>query len=560
VATVPADVESRRVAVSGSYAYVLGWRLQVVDVSNPESPEIVGFADMGYDGMWPWWLSDNFCVAVAESHAYVGLYTGAGGLHVVDISNPASPPTVGVVGTPGRPMDVEVSGSTAYVARLHAGLQVVDVSDPASPALVGSPYMRGSALAVAVSGSYAYVAAGWYRGCLQHESVPAPDGSEPGFLGQRDGVPGTGTRAGLQVFDVSDPAFPVRAGCVYVPDAPNEPENVAYDVAVSGSYAYVAATSGLHVVDISNPHSPTIVGSVPPESWGFPVRVAVSESHAYVVFTGFYEGWTGPTWLEVVDVIDPVSPVRVGSVEMPGAAWGVALSGSYAYIAGRQWLTHPTPGGQGGLRVVNISDPTSPEIVRTVATWCDYSDVVVSGGYAYVAAEYWGWFGKLHVWDISAFTAPEASGVVGEIGMGSAHAVTVLGDYVYVATEGGLRVFPIQCPQAVPAQAALASPGFTERDGRPGLHLAIPAPNPVSIRTELSFSLLARQHARLVLYDVAGRHVQTLVDRMLPEGAHSATWNARDHSGRRVAPGTYFARLTAGSETQTRKVVFLGGK
>jgi flagellar hook assembly protein FlgD len=46
----------------------------------------------------------------------------------------------------------------------------------------------------------------------------------------------------------------------------------------------------------------------------------------------------------------------------------------------------------------------------------------------------------------------------------------------------------------------------------------------------------------------------------LPRGEHSASWDGRDDSGLRVGGGTYFVKLTAGDITQTRKVVFLGGK
>jgi hypothetical protein len=44
----------------------------------------------------------------------------------------------------------------------------------------------------------------------------------------------------------------------------------------------------------------------------------------------------------------------------------------------------------------------------------------------------------------------------------------------------------------------------------------------------------------------------------LPAGDHAAIWDGRDDRGSRVAGGTYFARLQAGGEVQTRKVVLLG--
>jgi len=51
-------------------------------------------------------------------------------------------------------------------------------------------------------------------------------------------------------------------------------------------------------------------------------RVAVSGNHAYVA--------DRESGLQVIDVTNPASPQIVGSVSMPGSAWGVAVSGSYA--------------------------------------------------------------------------------------------------------------------------------------------------------------------------------------------------------------------------------------
>jgi hypothetical protein len=49
-----------------------------------------------------------------------------------------------------------------------------------------------------------------------------------------------------------------------------------------------------------------------------------------------------------------------------------------------------------------------------------------------------------------------------------------------------------------------------------------------------------------------------ILDEQLPEGDHSTAWHASDHHGQRVAGGTYFARLQAGGEVRTGKVVVLG--
>ncbi|MGH8528120.1 MAG: LVIVD repeat-containing protein, partial [Gammaproteobacteria bacterium] len=149
-------------------------------------------------------------VAVAGNYAYVtetvlqcefmDCYPVSGALHVIDISNPASPQRVGGYGIRGSAWDVAVSGKYAYVADDVAGLQIIDVSDPTSCVRVGNCDTSGSAVGVAMSGNCAYIADGYY---------------------------------GLQVFDVSNPT-----NCVRV--SGNDTSGFACGVAVVTDRIYMA--------------------------------------------------------------------------------------------------------------------------------------------------------------------------------------------------------------------------------------------------------------------------------------------------------------------------------
>ena len=66
---------------------------------------------------------------------------------------------------------------------------------------------------------------------------------------------------------------------------------------------------------------------------------------------------------------------NAGSVDTPGGAWGVAVSGDYAYVA--DYLS--------GLQVIDITTPASAQIVGSVDTPSEARGVAVSGNYAYVA-------------------------------------------------------------------------------------------------------------------------------------------------------------------------------
>src|SRR5262249_29199250 len=71
-------------------------------------------------------------------------------------------------------------------------------------------------------------------------------------------------------------------------------------------------------------------------------------------------------------------------------------------------------------------------------------------------------------------------------------------------------------------------------------------------RFELDLPHAAR--ARLALYDVMGRQVQTLVDADLPAGRHFANWDATSQG---VGAGLYWARLSVDGQTLLRRVTLL---
>ena len=89
-------------------------------------------------------------------------------------------------------------------------------------------------------------------------------------------------------------------------------------------------------------------------------------------------------------------------------------------------------------------------------------------------------------------------------------------------------------------------------------YLAASVPNPFNPQTVLSFGLAAPGRTSLVIYDLSGRKVCTLVDQeLLPAGVHSYSWNGRDDGGRNVAAGIYLYRVQAGDYVSTRKMTLL---
>ncbi len=84
-------------------------------------------------------------------------------------------------------------------------------------------------------------------------------------------------------------------------------------------------------------------------------------------------------------------------------------------------------------------------------------------------------------------------------------------------------------------------------------------PNPFNPVTTIRFELPQPVDTRLVVYDILGRRVKTLIDDRLPPGLHNARWDGSADGGNGVAAGVYLYRLTTPSFTESRKMLLLDG-
>lgn len=107
----------------------------------------------------------NRGLAISGNYVYVA--EGLAGLQIIDISDPVRPSILGSVDMPGFANDITVSGDYAYIADGSSGIIVLDISDPQLPAMVGSFISPGSARTIAVSDKYACVGSGSFLSLYQ---------------------------------------------------------------------------------------------------------------------------------------------------------------------------------------------------------------------------------------------------------------------------------------------------------------------------------------------------------------------------------------------------------
>jgi hypothetical protein len=90
-----------------------------------------------------------------------------------------------------------------------------------------------------------------------------------------------------------------------------------------------------------------------------------------------------------------------------------------------------------------------------------------------------------------------------------------------------------------------------------GFRLAQNSPNPFRPATRIMYEIPADCHVRLQIYDVAGKHVATLVDQYQAAGSKAVRWNGRGEDGSEVPSGIYFYRLESGTNIDVKKMALV---
>lgn len=85
-----------------------------------------------------------------------------------------------------------------------------------------------------------------------------------------------------------------------------------------------------------------------------------------------------------------------------------------------------------------------------------------------------------------------------------------------------------------------------------------PWPNPARASARWSYELPAAGTVELVAFDIAGRRVRRIAGGLRGAGQGEVSWDLRDDSGVRVAPGVYLVRAALGGQTSVRRLVVTG--
>ena len=83
-------------------------------------------------------------------------------------------------------------------------------------------------------------------------------------------------------------------------------------------------------------------------------------------------------------------------------------------------------------------------------------------------------------------------------------------------------------------------------------------PNPFNPSTTIGYQIPEdNTRVQIVIYNMTGQIVKTLVDQNQNAGVYKIVWNGTNNSGMRVSSGVYFYRFAAGKFVQVKKLLLL---
>jgi hypothetical protein len=336
-----------RMKVFGDYALVTNYNatpgknnLNIIDISNPTNPKLVGKIDddtnlKSLDGM-----------TVAGKYAYLG--SNSNGFSVVDISNPSKPLLASHLPTSNNFKDVigiHVIGKYAFVVNCNAtvdflcqsggvNMSVLDVSNPKSPQVVSTlsnNAILGGSLTSYAQGNFIYV--GNYA-----SSTP---------------------QTSFAIIDATNPLSPTITGSL------EHTTNLARTsgITVSAGYAYVvnsdteAGKNNFTIIDVASSTNPTVVGGIDDDiNLRNAQMVSVRGHYAYVDLRNTDDHTTYPQFV-VIDISDPTHPYITSTLKTPGLSQlnGMTVNGKYAYLVGDAYSSDTK-----SFMVLDISGIDSP--------------------------------------------------------------------------------------------------------------------------------------------------------------------------------------------------------
>ena len=360
-ATVSGISQGRQLAVLPGLAVISARSsgLWFVDVRDPDHPKLLPRGDT---------LELATGLAAAGRYAFVG--NRVYGIEIIDIADPANPVYLSRLKT-SEAQSVVFDHGRLYAGDWAAGkVTIIDVADPRHPVRLGEAVLSGFGDGLAVRGRLLFAATGHHR-----------------TTGPKETRIGRGH--GLEIFDVSDPARPVRLSRVEFPPLYSR-GNDYWTVRESAGHAYVADSyNGLFVLDAADPRNPRPVAHAalpkyPVTEFTFDGRkqkrdlpdactgVAIGDGVAYI--TGMRSGLS---LVKLPGVAVPCAYRAGAAPELPPPGKAETDPRFFAFAPGGQFRSAAVDGdcvwagaSRGGLHLVKLSERGIEPVRHWPIAWC----------------------------------------------------------------------------------------------------------------------------------------------------------------------------------------------
>jgi len=108
------------------------------------------------------------------------------------------------------------------------------------------------------------------------------------------------------------------------------------------------------------------------------------------------------------------------------------------------------------------------------------------------------------------------------------------------------------------------APDASEEEKISKISLSQNYPNPFNSTTIIPYQInvegqrsQGQVHTKLILYNIRGQKIRTLVNQSQPEGRYQVLWDGKDDKGKEVSSGVYFYVLKSGQYKLTKKMILL---
>ncbi|MDP8228443.1 MAG: T9SS type A sorting domain-containing protein [Candidatus Electryoneaceae bacterium] len=583
-------IEHDSLLIAESYCYErIRLQLTFFSLAEPDSPEVVGS-----------YRSEDFphhphnCFSQFVGNLYYVITPALFGsdylLECIDFTNPTEPfrrwtwewDRIGLVGSIGDLLAIDQHDGDEYFWGLYSTEEpdtLIEVARIPTPTWSYEISIQDDIL-------YASTVSGLY--CFDIEDM-----NNTSLLGRfrsrscRDDVAKIGdyvtvslNDSTIRVISVENPATPREVSCYQSDDQLDiyctwtNPESNTYTVARHSPYI-------LTFLQLNENEELEMVGSLDLDleeltyfdhfdvtSWDDGVVAIMSQYNEDIDATTSY--------FMVVSLEDPSNPELIGSMSdqqggnYMGFGYEVVVNGEYAYIPGDEWIFDSN-----GSYIVSIEDPTDPRIIAYAEDHTFNYPLAIENDLLVAGSELFSIENPIHPERITEidhslqypYTVSIQHGLVAvnnQNGANNFHLYNVRNPEEPFLIDGlNLPDPPIDIHLEDGYFYALESSGieilqYTGADDAPQIEHTLPMsvqllgpyPNPFNSQARLEYILPTDSHVRLVVTDLSGREVIDVQDEDLNAGQHQVMIDASD-----LSSGIYFARLEAGNEVKTTKLV-----